>query len=103
VANSIFLPFVLAYNLPACFGKMAVLARHSGIEEPDDETASKKFIQTIKDLSQRLKIPCFKELNIGRDRFDKIAAMSFENNSTPSNPRELDHKDYLKILESAYE
>jgi hypothetical protein len=28
--------------------------------------------------------------------------MSFENNSTPSNPRKLDTKDYLKILENAY-
>jgi len=29
--------------------------------------------------------------------------MAFENNSSPSNPRELEREDYLQILEAAYE
>ena len=103
VANSIFLPFVLAYNLPECHGKMAVLARHIGIEENDDMQTSMMFIQAIKDLSKRLAIPLFKDLNIGVDQFEKIAKMSFENNSTPSNPRDLNPRDYLRILENAYD
>jgi alcohol dehydrogenase len=55
----------------------------------------------IMDLSKRLHIPQFKDLNIGKDKFDKIAEMSFENNSNPSNPRALEKKDYLRILENA--
>ncbi|MCD4675234.1 MAG: iron-containing alcohol dehydrogenase [Desulfobacula sp.] len=103
VANSIFLPHVLSYNLPECFEKMAVLARQTGINKTDDMTASKDFIQLIKDLSKRLGIPLFKDLKIGKDQFEKIAKMSFENNSTPSNPKELGKEDYFKILENAYE
>ncbi|WP_299980557.1 iron-containing alcohol dehydrogenase [Desulfobacula sp.] len=103
VANSIFLPYVLSYNLPECFEKMATLARQAGINETDDMRASMALIQVIKDLSKRLGIPLFKDLKIGKDQFDKIAERSFENNSNPSNPRELGWEDYLKILENAYE
>ena len=101
IANSIFLPHVLAYNLPACYEKMATLARLSGIKDTNDMTASQSFIQMITDLSKRLNIPQFKDLNIGKDKFDKIADMSFKNNSTPSNPRALRKEDYLNILENA--
>ena len=103
VANSIFLPHVLSYNLPDCFVKMATLARQTGIDEADDMSAARFFIQNIKALSKKLGIPLFKDLEIGKDKFEKISQMSFENNSTPSNPRELGQEDYLKILENAYE
>jgi alcohol dehydrogenase class IV len=103
VANSIFLPHVLAYNLPDCFEKMAALARQVGMTQTDDMKASNAFIQLIVKLSNRLGIPLFKDLKIGKDQFEKIADMSFENNSTPSNPRALGKKDYLNILVNAYE
>ncbi len=103
VANSIFLPHVLSYNLPDCFVKMATLARQTGIVEVDDMSSARFFIQNIKALSKKLGIPLFKDLEIGKDKFEKISQMSFENNSTPSNPRELGQEDYLKILENAYE
>jgi len=103
VANSIFLPHVLSYNMPACFVKMAILARQTGIKQRDDYSAARSFIQGIQDLSRRLGIPLFKDLKIGKDQFERISKMSFENNSTPSNPRKLGQEDYLKILENAYE
>ncbi len=103
VANSIFLPHVLSYNMPACFVKMAILARQTGIKQTDDYSAARSFIQGIQDLSRRLGIPLFKDLKIGKDQFERISKMSFENNSTPSNPRKLGQEDYLKILENAYE
>ncbi len=101
-ANSIFLPYVLDYNMPACSDKMAVLARESGIKESDNIKASQQFIDLIKRLSERLKIPSFKDLNIKKDQFDIIADMSYRNGSTPSNPRKLEQSDYLKILEKAH-
>ncbi|MCK5311262.1 MAG: iron-containing alcohol dehydrogenase, partial [Desulfobacteraceae bacterium] len=101
-ANSIFLPYVLDYNMPACSDKMAVLAREAGIKESDDIQASQQFIDLIKRLSARLKIPSFKDFNIKKDQFDIIADMSYRNGSTPSNPRKLEQADYLKILENAY-
>jgi alcohol dehydrogenase len=101
-ANSIFLPYVLDYNMSACTDKMAVIARKVGIEESDDTKASRQFIDLIRRLSARLKIPSFKDLNIKKDQFDIIADMSYRNGSTPSNPRKLEQSDYLKILENAH-
>lgn len=102
VANSIFLPHVLSYNLDSCTGKMAELARKTGIDESRDMEAAKIFIDTIKNLSQRLEIPSFRDLGIGADKFEKIAGMSVKNNSNPSNPRKLDKEDYIQILKNAH-
>lgn len=101
VGNAIFLPFVLDYNLPACREKMAALARTTGIDAADDDAAASRLIQHIKDLSARLGIPAFTELGIDPAEFPRIADMSFRNNSNPSNPRDLDRRDYLAILETA--
>ena len=86
---------------------MANLARETGFGAPDgltdDSLVAQLFITHIRDLSTRLEIPGFKELNIARDQFETIADMSVANNSNPSNPRLLDREDYLKILENAFE
>ncbi|WDP86828.1 MAG: iron-containing alcohol dehydrogenase [Desulfobacter sp.] len=113
VANSIFLPHVLAYNLLACKGKMADLAKIAGMaqkakavfpgaKDPQDALA-KTFIQEIRSLSSRLKIPRFSDLNIGPDQNKTIARMSVANNSNDSNPLTLGQADYCKILENALE
>lgn len=103
IANSIFLPHVLEYNRPSCQEKMAFLARKTGIRDQSDSRAARGFIENIRRLSDRLGIPGFKALNIGPDQFERIADMSFKNNSNPSNPRPLDRDDYMTILETAYE
>ncbi|MEE4363327.1 MAG: iron-containing alcohol dehydrogenase [Desulfotignum sp.] len=102
VANAMFLPHVLDYNLPACTRKMAALARTTGIDAASDDQAAKMFIQKIKDLSKALEIPAFQDLNIGSDQFQLIADMSFKNNSNASNPRDLGPADYRNILEAAF-
>lgn len=102
VANSIFLPYVLEYNLSACTPKMAMLAREVGITETNDEKASKGLIKLIKELSAKLEIPKFKDLNIDSDQFEMIADMSFKNGSTPSNPKDLAVEDFMNILENTH-
>lgn len=103
VANSIFLPYVLEYNMPACIPKMARLAREVGISEADDEKSCRAFIDFIQALSEKLEIPKFKDLNIHPDQFEMIAEMSFRNGSTPSNPRKLAVEDFKQILKNAHE
>lgn len=102
VANSIFLPHVLSYNLEYCMPKMADLARRTGSDDLDDKNAANAFIDNIISLSARLGIPVFRDLGIGKQAFDKIARMSVENNSNPSNPRDLGQEDYVRILENAH-
>lgn len=102
VTNSIFLPFVMEFNLPAAKDRYAEIARIAGIEEKDKNTAAQELIQKIKSLSHTLNIPSFRELEIQKDKFPELAKKSFQNNSNPSNPREVSEEDYLLILEKAF-
>ncbi len=101
VANSIFLPFIMEFNLPIAKDRYAEIARIAGIEEKDNEAAARELIRMIKFLSISLNIPFFKELGIKESQFPEIAQKSFENNSNPSNPREVGVEDYLAILKKA--
>jgi len=102
VANSVLLPYVMEFNLPASAGRYADIARMAGINEEDDTSAAQKLISMIKDLSRSLGIPSFREIGIQEEAFPEIAQKSFENNSNPSNPREATAQDYLDILSRAY-
>jgi alcohol dehydrogenase len=102
VANAILLPYVMEYNLPVSTKKFAEIARIAGIDVEDDGQAAQSLIQKVKDLSQALNIPSFKELGVKEADFPEIAQKSFENNSNPSNPREVTVRDYLDILTKAF-
>ena len=102
IANSVFLPYVMEFNLPAVKRRYAEIALLAGIEEKDEETAAQKLIRLIKELARILGIPSFQDLGIEKDKFPEIAEKSFQNNSNPSNPREAGVADYLGILEKAY-
>jgi alcohol dehydrogenase len=101
VANSVFLPYVMEFNLPVSIQKYSEIARLSGIQDRDNRSASLKFIQMIKNISRDLNIPSFRDLGIGENHFAEIAQKSFKNNSNPSNPRSVAEKDYVNILKKA--
>jgi len=99
VANAVFLPFVMEFNLDVSLEKYAEIGQIAGIEAEKNLDAATKLIQKIKDLSQALSIPSLAELGITEGDFPAIAQKSFENNSNPSNPRKAGVKDYLDILQ----
>lgn len=102
VANALFLPYVMEFNLPACLDKYADIASIMGIREQDNHSAAQELVKKITTLSRRLGIPTFRELGIEQSQFPTIAQYAFQNNSNPSNPRKADIDDYLGILERAY-
>ena len=102
VANSVFLPHVMEFNLPVSTRRYAEIAGLAGIDEKDETRAAQGLIQKIKDLSSALNIPSFRDIGIRESQFPEIAQKSFQNNSNPSNPREAKTEDYLAILEKAY-
>jgi alcohol dehydrogenase len=103
VANAVFLPYVMEYNLPASTRKFAEIAKIAGIDFEDDTEAARSLIQKVKQLSKALNIPSFKDIGIKESHFPEIAQKSFENNSNPSNPREVSPQDYMDILSHAYQ
>jgi alcohol dehydrogenase len=102
VCNAVLLPYVMEYNLPVSTKKFAEIARIAGIDVEDDEDAAHSLIQKVKELSSTLNIPPFNDLGITESDFPEIAQKSFENNSNPSNPRDVTIQDYLDILSRAY-
>jgi alcohol dehydrogenase len=101
VANAIFLPYVMEYNLPECVDRFADIAGVMGIKAKDNNIAAQKLLKKIRKLSRAVKIPSFKKLKIKPQHFEKIAQYSFQNNSNPSNPRPASAQDYLGILQNA--
>jgi alcohol dehydrogenase len=102
VANAVLLPYVMEYNLPVSTRKFTEIARIAGIDAEDDDEAAHTLIQKVKELSITLNIPLFSELGIDESDFPEIARKSFENNSNPSNPRDVTAEDYMDILRSAF-
>ncbi len=103
VANAVFLPFVMEFNLKAVTEKYANIATVSGIEAEGNEEAAARLIHKIRAYSRALSIPSFQDLGIPESDFALIALKSFENNSNPSNPRPVSADDYLAILKRAHE
>jgi len=103
IANSIFLPFVMEFNLPVSAGKYAEIAQIVGLHGENDVASAEALIKHIKDLSLKLDIPTFRETGVQESQLREIAQKSYENNSNASNPREATFYDYLDILQKAYE
>lgn len=102
VANSIFLPFVMEFNLPVAAKKYAEIAQMAGLSEKDELSSAEALIRRIKGLARSLGIPTFRETGVQESQLMEIALKSFENNSNPSNPRDASVEDYLDILQKAY-
>lgn len=101
VANAVFLPSVMEFNLDVSREKYAEIALITGIKAQEKDKAALELIQKIKDLSSALSIPSLRELGIPEGDFADIAQKSFENNSNPSNPKFATAEDYLQILKRA--
>lgn len=102
VANSIFLPFVMEFNLPVAAKKYAEIAQMAGLSDKDELSSAEALIRRIKGLARSLGIPTFRETGVQESQLMEIALKSFENNSNPSNPRDASVEDYLDILQKAY-
>jgi alcohol dehydrogenase len=103
VANAIFLPYVMDFNLPVSARRYAEMSRLAGIHEVDDYEAANMLIQKIRGLSRKLGIPSVKDIGLEEAHFPQIAQKSAANNSNPSNPREASVRDYIGILFRAYQ
>lgn len=101
VANSMFLPVVMEFNLPAVKERYAHIARMQGNKEENDTEAAHALIQKVRYLSHELNIPPFFSLKIPESDFPEIARRAVQNNSNDSNPREMNTEDYVEILVNA--
>ncbi len=105
VANAVFLPYVLQFNTQAEKSIHADLARimNFAAESDTDEMAIGKMISGIREFTAKLEIPRLKDLpGVSEKDFPRIVELAGLNNSTPSNIRTIDAKDYMQILQQAF-
>ena len=105
VANSLFLPYLFAYNAGSNLQRHADVAVAMGVASPDDapSTAAARTSQALSELSRNIGIPTLQEIpGIGQDDFPWIAAASYANLSNDSNARPMTEADYLTILDQAW-
>lgn len=106
VANSLFLPYVMEYNIRACPERLADVAEALGVERVagmSDEDYAMAGINFVKELNRKLCIPVLKDLKvISPNKFEQIAERSASNVLSNDNAREIKKEDYLSILNKAY-
>lgn len=105
VGNSIFLPYVMKYNVPANVEKFATVAKYLGVDPTGKSAEELAYagVEKVKELNEAVKIPKLSELEyIKEENFEEIARISAENLLSNDNAREIDAEAYLEILRAAY-
>ena len=106
IANAIFLPYVTEFNMSADWEKHAIVAKCLGIDTNGltDEEAAKKGVERLFELNRILGIPKFSELEkVNPNDFEAIAELCETHPcGFKANPRMITRKDYIDILNIAY-
>ena len=106
VANSLFLPYVMEYNIPACTNRFVDVSKALGVvrkEGMTDFDYAMAGVEFIKELNRKLNIPTLKDLSeISVDKFEQIAEKSAANILSNDNAKEIGKDEYLEILNKAY-
>ncbi len=100
--NSILLPYVMEYNKNFCTTKYAKIADIFECGFEGEKEGAEKANQHVKELKEDLGLPTLKDLGVEKGDLEKLAEMSENNISNPSNPRPMSKEDYLKLFEKAY-
>jgi alcohol dehydrogenase class IV len=97
LTNAVLMPYVLAFNRPACETHITGLAQNLGIAGGFDG-----FLSWVLDLRSQLKIPhTIAALKVDEDALDFLAGEAFLDPNTPDNPRPADAAAMRKILLAA--
>ncbi len=106
VANSIFLPVVTEYNIPANPAKHARAAAVCGLPVSGltDEEAASLLVDALYRLSRDIGIPMLRSLGyVDPNDFADLAESAYRNGSTPSNCREIGKDGYLGLFRRCFD
>jgi len=106
VANALLLPYVMAFNAPACGEKFRDIGRAMkipGIDEMSLEDAQKATVAAVRQLSIDVGVPeKLHELGVKKEDLPALAEAAFKDVCTPGNPREVTEADLLALYEEAF-
>ncbi len=105
VGNSIFLPYIMKYNLSAKPERFARIAQILGVDGTGmtTEEIAMAGVEKIKELNEKVKIPKLTALDyIKEDDFRAIAERSAENALSDDNAKPINTDGYLQVIYEAY-
>lgn len=109
LANNIFLPFGMEYNLETCAKRYAGIARRFGVDTSamTVEEAARAAIGYVRGLRSELKKVCglpdrLGEAGVREEQLEEMAAVAVEEGSSFYNPREVLFDGVLKKVKEAY-
>jgi lactaldehyde reductase len=106
VANALLLPYVMAFNAPACGEKFREIGRAMnvpGIGEMPLEEAQKATVAAVRQLSLDVGVPAkLRELGVKEEDLPALAAAAINDVCTPGNPRSVTEADLLALYKEAF-
>lgn len=107
LANSIYLPHVIKFNMKTCMDRYADIARSIGLSGANNAELTYSLISMVKNLSKEMKLPqSLREFGVSKqifdDNIDEISKNSIKDACTASNPRSINEGEMKKIFECAY-
>ncbi len=106
IGNSIFLPFIMQYNIEAIPERYANIADYLGIRRDGKSIKqhANASVEYVKKLNESVGIPSLKDLGyILPGDFPLIAKRSADNALSDDNGRDIDADGYMEVLRAAYE
>lgn len=97
MTNGILLPYVMAFNLPACPEKFANMAAAMKAHHSPEAA-----VNMLWDMEQSFKMPGLSDFGVQPEDFNRLAQMAMEHPCTLSNPRQPEVEDLVKILALAH-
>lgn len=103
VANAILLPYVMKFNLSACPGRFANIAKAMGenVEGLSTLEAADKAVKAVEKLVEDTNIPSLSSYNIKDEDWERMAEDAFKDNNSKTNPRKSSVEDLLNIYKKA--
>jgi len=108
VANAIFLPYGMEYNLDKRADMIAELAPHLGAPVTGDARKdAEAAVSAVRELSKKLNrlsgMPlALKDAGVSEDQLEEIARLSLNDGTVVMNPEEVTFEDSLALLKKAY-
>ena len=102
-ACAVMLPVALRVNFETVQPQLAQLARETlGVDDKDDASAARRFVETIVGLCRELQIPTrLADLGLKREQLTALVPAS-RGNSMNGNPRQLNDSELLTLLEEIW-
>jgi alcohol dehydrogenase len=109
VANAIFLPWGVEYNIPKCAPFIAELApvMGIGITSADAKDQARAVVGAVRNLTARLNALCglplrLREAGVREEQLEAIAQAAVNDGTVVMNPEELTFEDALGVLKKAF-